>query len=273
VFNSILAEIKHRGNPMGWSHHRVTIEDAIAQGLVEKMNARNDRKIPREHYIEQMRAECLDEEQWLQEYCCQPADGNSSFITHQMITDCESDDCLKDFEYLENCPNPLYLGFDVARKHDLSVIDVGEMIGDVLWDRLRLELTGMTFTEQERELYRLMGMQKIRRSCIDASGLGLQLAERAKLKFGYRVEPVTFTPQVKEELAYPLRTAFEDKKLRIPRDPKLRFDLRGIRKEVSESGNICFTGDGGGGHCDRFWAKALRHYAARPRGGVGAAVG
>src|SRR5437764_1773576 len=40
VFNQILTDIKERGNPMGWSHHRVTIQDAVAEGLVERINAK-----------------------------------------------------------------------------------------------------------------------------------------------------------------------------------------------------------------------------------------
>src|SRR5437867_11560728 len=84
----------------------------------------------RAQFLARTRAECLDEEQWLQEYCCQPCDDSTSFISFEMITACEAD-CLKDFAYLQQCANPLFLGFDAGRKHDLSVIDVGEKIGDV----------------------------------------------------------------------------------------------------------------------------------------------
>src|SRR5437899_3634627 len=40
VFNQILRDIKERGNPMGWSHHRITLHDGVAQGLVERINAK-----------------------------------------------------------------------------------------------------------------------------------------------------------------------------------------------------------------------------------------
>src|SRR5437867_9348750 len=39
VFNQIITEITQRQNPMGWSHHRVTIHDAVEHGLVEKINS------------------------------------------------------------------------------------------------------------------------------------------------------------------------------------------------------------------------------------------
>jgi phage FluMu gp28-like protein len=157
----------------------------------------------------------------------------------------------------------LYLGVDVARKHDLCVLDVGEKIGDVVWDRLRAELRGKSFSEIKFELYRLLKLRALKRCCIDASGLGLQLAEEAEQIFGWKVEPITFTPAVKEELAYGLRSDFQDRRLRIVCDDKLRADLRGIKKEVTASGNIRFAGESGDGHCDRFWALALRQHAVR----------
>src|SRR5437868_3938389 len=43
VFNQILRDIKERGNPMGWSHHKVTLHDAVANGLVERINSKAGR--------------------------------------------------------------------------------------------------------------------------------------------------------------------------------------------------------------------------------------
>src|SRR5881409_1994785 len=113
----------------------------------------------------------------------------------------------------------------------------------------------------------------MRRACLDATGLGMQLAERARQRFGWKVEPITFTAAIKEEMAYRLRAAFEEKTIRIASDEKLRADLRGICKEVSSSGSLRFAGESGDSHCDRFWAKALRQHAVSRRSGVGAQVG
>jgi phage FluMu gp28-like protein len=105
----------------------------------------------------------------------------------------------------------------------------------------------------------------VRRCCIDRSGLGRQFAERAQKKFGsYRVEGVDFTQGSKEELAYPVRLAFEDRAVRVPFSNAIRADLRGVRKLVTSSGNTRFAGERNAyGHCDRFWALALALYAAR----------
>jgi phage FluMu gp28-like protein len=221
-----------------------------------------------------------------------PADESVAFITYEMLAACEEPGLrLLSIGEIEGgvgqtgrtdltgptdqvyLGGPLYIGVDVARKHDLCVIDVGEKIGDIVWDRARIEFQGRPFSEIEAELYRLLRLRQVKRACIDATGMGIQLAERAADKFNWKVEPITFTAAIKEELAFGLRADFEDRKLRIPRDEKLRADLRGIQKEVSLSGNIRFVGESGDSHCDRFWAKALRQHAARYKVQVGGAVG
>jgi len=273
VFAEIIRDIKERGNKMGWSLHTIPIQTAVDQGIVEKINAATGRNETREAWLARQRAECLDEEQWLQEYCCIPADESSAFISYEMISGCEDDSARKDFAYLQQCGNPIYLGFDVARTTDLSVIDVEEKMGDVFWERMRLEMRGKSFGEQESELYRLMGLPTLRRASIDSTGLGMQLAERAIARYGYRVEAVRFTGPVKEELAFPLRAAHEDRTLRYAKDEKLRADLRGIKKETTASGNIRFAGESADSHCDRFWAKALAVHAGKTTTGIIATVG
>jgi len=118
----------------------------------------------------------------------------------------------------------------------------------------------------------LLRLPNLRRACLDAGSWGNQLAEKARRTFGWKVEPIMFTPAVKEQLAYGLRAAFEDKRIRIPRDAKLREDLHGIKKEVTASGNIRFDGSCDDSHCDRFWAKALRQHAMSRRREAGGAV-
>ncbi|HEX9046625.1 MAG TPA: terminase family protein, partial [Verrucomicrobiae bacterium] len=298
VFNDIITDIKERGNKMGWSLHTIAIQTAVDQGIVEKIDAatggkwterwkaaeksevggrrsevrdqRSEVGCLREFWLSQQRAECLDEEQWLQEYCCLPADESTAFITYEMITACEDDTAKRDFAYLStiNSGNSqLFIGFDVARTTDLSVIDVEEKVGDVFWERMRIEMRGKTFAEQESELFRLLALPQVKRACVDATGLGMQLAERAVARYGYRVEAVRFSANVKEELAFPLRAAHEERTLRYSKDEKLRADLRGIKKETTASGNIRFVGEAADSHCDRFWAKALALHAGK-RGGA-----
>lgn len=264
VFNEIIRDIKERGNPMGWSLHSIPVTRAVEDGLVEKINVATGRNDTREEWLARQRAECLDEESWMQEYCCIPADESTAFITFEMMAACEDDSARKDFNYLLDAKNPLYIGVDVGRTKDLTVFDVEERVGDVLWERMRVELRATPFSVQEAELYRLLSLPQVRRCCMDASGLGMQLAERAREKFGYKVEPVKFTAPMKEELAFPVRAAHEDRTLRYTKDDALRSDLRGIKKENTAAGNIRFSGEAADSHCDRFWAKALALHAAKP---------
>lgn len=272
VFNQLVTDIKERGNKMGWSLHTIPIQRAVEDGIVEKINAATGGHETREEWLARQRAECIDEEQWLQEYCCQPADESTAFISYEMITAAETEGCHREMDYLKACPNPLYLGWDVARKGDLSVIDVEELAGDVMWERMRIEMRGVTYAAQRAEFDRLMGLPAVRRGCIDATGLGNQMAEEAVTRWGYRAEGVTFTAGVKQDLAGPLRMAHEDRKIRYPRDEALRADLRGIKKETTSAGNVRFVGEAADSHCDRFWAKALALHAAGTKGEVFAIV-
>jgi len=274
VFNELISDARQCGNKMGWSLHTIPIQKAVDQGIVEKIHraagqppARTPAAIAtqRQAWLARQRAECIDEEQWLQEYCCQPADETTAFITYEMIVACEDPSARRDFTYLATLPSTaaLYIGFDVARTTDLSVIDVEEKVGDVFCERLRLELRGKTFAEQEYELRRLLDLPTVRRCCIDATGIGMQLAENMVARYGLRAEAIRFTGPVKEELAYPLRAAHEDRRLRYPPDEPLRADLRGVKKETTASGNPRFAGETADSHCDRFWAKALALHAGK----------
>ena len=265
VFNEFVDGIRHHGNPMGWSLHSIPIQKAVEQGIVEKINAATGGTATREDWLKQQRSECVDEESWLQEYCCVPADENSAFITYEMIAGCEYRGEEKWQTDLSDAKGRLFVGVDVGRAHDLTVIWVVEALGDVLYTRRVNEMKNETFDAQETELYAVLGLPQVRRCCIDATGIGRQFAERAQRKFGrYKVEPVTFTQPVKEELAYPVRAAFEDRSVRVPASQAIRADLRAVKKETTAAGNIRFTADrGANGHADRFWALALALHAAK----------
>ena len=159
---------------------------------------------------------------------------------------------------------PLYIGVDIGRFRDLTVIWIMEKLGHILHTRKIICLEKQTFEAQEAVLYPLLDLPTVRRACIDATGLGCQFVERAKKKFPrYRVEALTFTAALKDRLAYKLRCAFEDKTIRIPDDRILAADLHSIRKTVTAGGNVRFEGERTtNGHSDRFWAACAALEAA-----------
>lgn len=278
-FNELVQEIKHKGNPKGISLHTVTLQDALDQGFLYKLQQKlpaGDARLDMDEadYFNLIRAGCADEESFLQEFMCQPADDNSAFLSYDLIASCEYKPGEAWQLDLDDCKNSLYVGVDVGREHDLTVIWVVEKVGDVAFTRRVICMDRQTFDAQEAELYAILQLPQVRRCCIDCTGIGRQFSERSQQRFGtYKVEPVNFTGAVKEELAYPVRSAFEDRTIRIPNDKFIRSDLRAIKKETTAAGNIRFTADRGkNGHSDRFWALALALHAGKNPGDLSAPV-
>lgn len=269
-FNELIQEIRHKGNPKKISLHRVTLQDALDQGFLYKLQLKlreGDERLGMDEadYFNFIRAGCADEESFLQEYMCVPADDNSAFLSYELIAGCEYKPTEIWKTDLADAKGSLFIGVDIGRDHDLTVIWVVEKLGDVSYTRRVVEMQAETFDAQESELYALLGLPQVRRCCIDRTGIGRQFFERAQQRFGsYKVEGVNFSGPVKEELAYPLRASFEDLTVRVPNAAKIRADLRAIKKETTASGNIRFTADRGkNGHADRFWALALALHAAK----------
>jgi phage FluMu gp28-like protein len=283
-FNDLVTEIKHKGNPKKFSLHSITLQRALEDGflykLQKKLSPTDERQqMDEAEYFDFIRRGCPDEETFLQEYCCVPSDDNSAFLSYELIQSCEYKPDEKweipqprhwtDLQRTTHERGKLFIGVDVGRDHDLTVIWVMERLGDVMHTRAVVCMQGATFDEQEETLYAWLRLPQVRRCCIDCTGIGRQFTERAQKRFGsYKVEKVNFTAPVKEELAYPVRAAFEDRSVRIPNDPFIRADLRAVKKETTAAGNIRFTADRGkNGHSDRFWALALALHAGKRSGG------
>lgn len=263
-FNQLIREVRENGNPKGISLHRVTLQDALDQGFLFKLQQMlptdDERQAMDEAaYFDWVRAGCADEESFQQEYMCNPADDDAAFLEYDLIASAEYA-AGTDWTQVEK--GQLFVGVDIGRKHDLTVIWVLERLGDVLYTRHVERLKNMRKSDQEAVIWPWIA--KAMRSALDATGLGIGWADDAQDEFGeYRVEAVTFTPKVKEALAYPVRSKMEDRRLRIPQDPVIRADLRQVTKQVTVAGNVRFTAERTvDGHADHFWALALALHAA-----------
>jgi len=265
-FNLLVQEIKENGNPKNISLHTVTLQDALDQGFLDKLKSKLPAEAPQQGmdaaaYFDFIRAGCASEEDFQQEYMCEPADDSTAFLPYDLIDPCTVASGWK--QPPEECAGDLYIGVDVGRQHDLTVFWILERSGAMLQTRAVIEMKDTPFAIQEERLWKLLELPNVRRCCMDGTGLGMMLAENAQRRFGYKVESVTFTQQSKERLAYPLRARFEDQSLRIPNDKKIIADLRAVKKIQSAGGNVRFAADRGtNGHADRFWALALAIDAA-----------
>ncbi len=263
-FNRFIKSIK-AGKLPKWSLHTTSIQTAVADGLADKILKRNLTEAERLAWIEELHQDCEDEDTWQQEYCVVPTDSASSFLTYDLIRPCEIQDCLlTDKRDLINLPGNLYLGFDVARRKHLAVISILQKYGGMLWLRWMDVMEKQQFRVMKATLYwHLKNLPLLRRACIDETGIGMNIAEDAQLDFGkFRVEPITFTEAVKEELAVGLHPYFEDMAIRIPILDNLREDLHSIKKITTKANHVRYDAAASeNGHGDRFWATALAAHA------------
>jgi len=189
-------------------------------------------------------------------------DDSTAFISFEMITACEAD-CLKDSSILRRCPNPLFLGFDAGRKKRPQRHRCRRENRRCVWIAFAIEMQNKTFSEQGASL----SIAPLAGICAAlASTLAWHAACRARREhFGWKIEPVTFTPRSRSSWPYQLRAPFENQKLRIACDDKLRHDLRGIRKEITKRQYPFPPGESDDSHCDRFGPKPFRQQAAQYR--------
>ncbi|MDD3466011.1 MAG: terminase family protein [Campylobacterales bacterium] len=251
-----------KGN-LKWSLHTTDIYRAVEEGLVDKIYDRKTTAEERAAWIEEERANCGDEYTWLQEYCCTPVDETNAFLSYEMLANVEDPNTLMP---LDSVIGDLYLGVDIGRKKDLTVMWVVEKLGRVKYTRVVIVMERATFKAQREQLFALLAHPKLRRACIDATGLGMQLAEEAQEAFGkYKVEAVTITAKVKEDIAYGLHTSIEDREFFIPADRAVREDFHSVRKITTAAGNIRFdvAKTETDGHGDRFIAAALADNASK----------
>jgi phage FluMu gp28-like protein len=247
-----------------WALHSIPIDKAVDQGLADKILGRSLTPQERQDWLDEVREMAGDEETWQQEYMCNPVDEATSWLTWDLIVSAEHQGAGQPDRYTGG---DCYIGMDIARRRDLTVIWVVEAIGDILWTREVVSLKGATFAEQEDKLASLMQRYQVRRLCMDQTGIGEAPTERAKATYGSRVEGVLFTNSSKQTLATDLKHYFEDRRLRIPADKAIRDSHHSVRKQTTVSGNPRFDADRSEvGHADEFWAHALAvHAAGQPR--------
>jgi phage FluMu gp28-like protein len=248
----------------GWSLHRVTIVDAVNDGLYDKVIGRATNEAERAAYLNNIKTSCQSDDIFQEDYMANPIDATTAYFTYAEIEACQVENVLRDLEYLRNCQNDLFAGWDIGRKKDLSVIPILELVDPYLYLRFIQVFEKTKYQTQMNFLDMIMKFPTMRRICIDETGIGNPLCEFAQDKHGkYRVEGVTFTNSNKETLAVGTKQIFEDRQIIICTDDTLQESIHSIKRMTTATGAIRFDADRTDeiGHADHFWGLALAIHA------------
>lgn len=249
-----------------WSKHHVDIYEAVKAGLPVN--------------IEEIKAGLNDPEGWAQEYECQFLDAAAVLLPYELIATCESAEATTAIspEWWQSAAGRnIFIGWDFARKRDLSVPWVAEQVGDVLHTREIQEFRGMSTPDQVAAMD--SRIRAARRVSVDYTGPGIGLGDELvkrfqeynpeKHQFG-KIELVTFTNTEKLKLFPALRVAFEKRAVRVPVNRAVREDLHSMQRVSTPTGNVTYraphTDDG---HADRCTALSLCLRAAENAGAPG----
>ncbi|MBX3008629.1 MAG: terminase family protein [Melioribacteraceae bacterium] len=269
-FNGLLKETRKgtEGSMKSWVPYKITIEDAIKEGLVDKVLGHKASKEEIAKYLDDafsgMTQESIDEEF----YCIPRSSSNSHLLPYELINPIERDNIIDDT--LQSITGDMYVGMDIGRRKNYSVIWIFEKLGEILYTRKIIALKKVEYSEQRKILYDVLSHPCFRRCCIDATGIGNEFAENAQKAFGqFRVEPIMFTPKVKEDLASYTYLMVEGRKVVIPREKTIRDDFYSVRAITTKSGNVRYEAAVSelGSHADYFWGFSLGLEAARSYAG------
>lgn len=304
-FNTLIDDIRS-GKKAGFVH-RITLKDALAQGLYKRICLRTGKdwspeaEAAWEVALRKTYGEAAEEE-----LDVIPARGSGVYLARATIDAAMTDDlpvvrlrCPDGFEresenyrrdwvreFLEREVGPWladfdrgrrsFFGQDFARSGDVSPMIFGQRdLSSKLIAKFILEMRNVPFKEQEFVLdWIISRLPLFSGGKMDARGNGSALAEAAQQRWGFdRIEAVQTSD--KTYLAYmpKLRAAIEDRQLLIPRDEGVMEDLRmiklvrGIPKIPDRS--VVSKADGAKGKRHGDTAIALMHFVAAADEDVG----
>lgn len=265
LFNLLIQEA--REGKKDYSIHRITLDDAIADGLYKRICFVTDQpysKQAEQKWRDDLYKNAPNKESADEEYGCVPKKSGGTYLSRisieqAMIADRSlpivrltcSDDwlewtperrTLETTQFCEQTLKPLldmlspdhvhYFGEDFARRGDLTVFVPLEVTKNL---RKRvpfiLEIKNAPYEVQRQVMEYIMSrLPRFRASAFDATGNGGYLAEAAALKYGTEVvDRVDLSQKWYAEWMPKLKAEFDDFNLTLPRHQSVLDDLSSIK--------------------------------------------
>jgi phage FluMu gp28-like protein len=239
LFHEIFSDTKKYKD---YKRYKINIYDAAKEGFKVDINS-----------IKQN----FDEESFRQEYLCEFIDESTAYFTYDLLRN-----CIDDYEP-GNLKGPVYLGIDIGRTNDNTVI-AAICEGSGRFRLKRLEILGRkSFTEQRETIMQIISEEEPVSVFIDKGGIGMQLAEELEEKFTF-AKGITLTNSIKNDAVTFTKKLLEEKNFRFCDERELIGEFHSIKRNISTGQNIKFESlRTKKGHGDRAWAVILALYAAK----------
>ena len=269
IFNTLVTNTNYK-------HYRITIEDAVREGLAEKnrgshstLSSVAERGLA---YIKDKRDAAANQEIYDQEYMCSPL-GSSSIISQEMYNKCIIPEYVVGRSTLGDVSRSgaIFLGIDVGRNRDSTVIWALELGTDYkqLNPKLRRvyrtimvkSIKDMSFEQQYEVICGLIG-DKVKKVCIERNGLGIALAEQLSKRYYDKVIPFDTTSSSKGLVVERLAGWIAQERLTLPCDADVKEDILAMQRIVTPTGKIGYEGRTATSHCDAFMSLAFSLHAA-----------
>ena len=218
--------------------------------------------------IDALKRAVSDSDIWRQEFECVPVEGTTTLVTYDDLRSAQSPNATKELAQpaLNDASRRFYAGVDIGRKHDITAIWILERLttGKLVTRAIR-ELRHADFASQQSEILEILRSPALKQACIDATGIGAQLAETAKKAFPHKVEECVFSASFKQEIFLGMQTAFQELSVAIPENDSATIDdIHAIQKVFTSNGSLLFYAPSNAdGHSDRATALALALRAAK----------
>ena len=261
LFNELIQD--SRAGKKRYSVHRITLDDACADGLYKRICQMRKIEWSQESEDEwkaNLLRDTATKEDALEEYYCVPKQGGGAYLSRALIESRMVDapvlrfegttefnawqEHLRQAEMRDWCEahlkphlealNPQLqhaIGEDFGRSGDLTVI-----APVIITQQLKrefpflIELRNVPFKQQEQVFYYIADrLPRLIGGALDARGNGQYLAEQAKYRYGDRIEEVMLTQSWYLENMPKLKAAFEDDEISLPKDADVLDDLRALQ--------------------------------------------